>query len=323
MGQKINALSLRQSNNKKWNSKSFVDRKNYAEIVYQDLQIRSFVFKFFKNKQIFVNKCVIKRVDDNIFVNISLFYDSKIFLKSLTTTFRKNLFKFFVKRRLNKVHILKYLKILKVTNTNNVRYKIFRIKIRQLRNLYFKVLFFILKTTLFFLTNCKINLKINRVGFLGLFTGKRPWKKKGFLNLRRKENRHRYIRAFKNKTNIKHNYFLSYVYAFVHFFRLRNANALAFLIGMNLSKNVHNSLFYFRFISWLLKKCFVNFKDDLGIKGVCFQIKGRFNRATRTRIKDFSIGQTSFNSVQTKVSYGFYKSITFKGVFSIKVWFFY
>ena len=89
MGQKVNALSLRQSNNKKWNSKSFVDRKNYSEILHQDLQIRSFVLKFFKNKQIFVNKCIIKRVDDSIFVNISLFYDSKIFLKSLTATFRK------------------------------------------------------------------------------------------------------------------------------------------------------------------------------------------------------------------------------------------
>ena len=73
MGQKVNALSLRQSNNKKWNSKSFVDRKNYSEILHQDLQIRSFVLKFFKNKQIFVNKCIIKRVDDSIFVNISLF----------------------------------------------------------------------------------------------------------------------------------------------------------------------------------------------------------------------------------------------------------
>ena len=48
MGQKVNALSLRQSNNKKWNSKSFVDRKNYSEILHQDLQIRSFVLKFFQ-----------------------------------------------------------------------------------------------------------------------------------------------------------------------------------------------------------------------------------------------------------------------------------
>ena len=35
MGQKVNALSLRQSNNKKWNSKSFVDCKNYSEILHE------------------------------------------------------------------------------------------------------------------------------------------------------------------------------------------------------------------------------------------------------------------------------------------------
>ena len=80
--------------------------------------------------------------------------------------------------------------------------------------------------------------------------------------------------------------------------------------------------FYFRFISWLLKKCFVNFKDDLGIKGVCFQIKGRFNRATRTRIKDFSIGQTSFNSIQTKVSYGFTNQLPLKEFLVLRFGFF-
>jgi small subunit ribosomal protein S3 len=58
MGQKVNPISLRLNINRTWDSRWYAG-KNYAELLQQDLKIRSFVMK--KLKQAAVSKVVIER----------------------------------------------------------------------------------------------------------------------------------------------------------------------------------------------------------------------------------------------------------------------
>lgn len=58
MGQKVNPISLRLNINRTWDSRWYAG-KNYAELLQQDLKIRSFIMK--KLKQAAVSKVVVER----------------------------------------------------------------------------------------------------------------------------------------------------------------------------------------------------------------------------------------------------------------------
>ena len=57
MGQKVNPISMRLQVNKQWRSKWFADKRNYAQYLSQDIQLRSEIEKKFETR------AVIDRVD--------------------------------------------------------------------------------------------------------------------------------------------------------------------------------------------------------------------------------------------------------------------
>ena len=73
MGQKVNPISLRTPINKRWSSKSFFPNFNYTSLLHQDLQIQKYVYGILYNFNIICNRCIIKRINDKIFLNIYIY----------------------------------------------------------------------------------------------------------------------------------------------------------------------------------------------------------------------------------------------------------
>jgi len=85
MGQKVNPISLRLPINKRWDSKSFFNEFNYASLLHQDLQIQRYIHGVLHNFQIICNRCVIKRLEDIIYINIFFYVKSS---KSRNNSFK-------------------------------------------------------------------------------------------------------------------------------------------------------------------------------------------------------------------------------------------
>ena len=91
MGQKVNPISLRLPINKRWNSKAFFDKFNYASLLHQDLQIQRYVHGVLFNFQIICNRCVIKRLKNLTYINVFFYVKSskkgtKQFVKVLSSS---------------------------------------------------------------------------------------------------------------------------------------------------------------------------------------------------------------------------------------------
>ena len=76
MGQKVNPISLRLPINKRWDSKAFFSRFNYASLLHQDLQIQRYIHGVLFKFQIICNRCVIKRLKSFIYINIFFYVKS-------------------------------------------------------------------------------------------------------------------------------------------------------------------------------------------------------------------------------------------------------
>jgi len=73
MGQKINPISLRTPINKRWDSKSFFPNFNYTSLLHQDLQIQRYVYGILYNFNVICNRCIIKRIGNDIFLNVYIY----------------------------------------------------------------------------------------------------------------------------------------------------------------------------------------------------------------------------------------------------------
>jgi small subunit ribosomal protein S3 len=70
MGQKVNPISMRLQVNKDWRSRWFVDKRNYAKYLFQDLQTRRFIQKKLGMRAA-INKVDIERSPNLVTVTIS------------------------------------------------------------------------------------------------------------------------------------------------------------------------------------------------------------------------------------------------------------
>jgi ribosomal protein S3 len=76
MGQKVNPVSFRTPINKRWDSKSFFPKFSYTSLLHQDLQVQRYVHGILFYFNIICNRCVIKRINGSIYLNIYLYLRS-------------------------------------------------------------------------------------------------------------------------------------------------------------------------------------------------------------------------------------------------------
>lgn len=72
MGQKITPISLRLNKKKNWHSQWMVEKKNYANILHFDLEIRNYFETIFNNKDNKIMKIDIQKVSKNLYIYIYL-----------------------------------------------------------------------------------------------------------------------------------------------------------------------------------------------------------------------------------------------------------
>jgi len=136
MGQKVNPVSLRLPINKRWDSKAFFNKFNYASLLHQDLQIQRYVYGVLFNFQILCNRCVIKRVENRIFINVFFYIKStnkgnKQFLKVLSSGRTNNIQDSRrLKRQPNSVLKSTYLSIANILEKGLVRLTQSQVKVR-------------------------------------------------------------------------------------------------------------------------------------------------------------------------------------------------
>ena len=68
MGQKVNPIVLRLSVNKDWNSKWYAKGREYANLIHEDLKIKSYIRK--ELKQAAVSKVVVERPAKKAIISI-------------------------------------------------------------------------------------------------------------------------------------------------------------------------------------------------------------------------------------------------------------
>lgn len=73
MGQKVNSNSIRLSVNKHWSSKWFETKTNYASLLHEDLQMKSYLNTVLKNLKLLIGNIDIKRSRNNVYIHIPVY----------------------------------------------------------------------------------------------------------------------------------------------------------------------------------------------------------------------------------------------------------
>lgn len=354
MGQKTNPNIFRIEKTKTWNSQ-YLEKKNTETSIYafKNLEIKKFVYKFFKDHGLIINECKIHYSDENS-LNIFISYYLAFNLVKLVGSINKNQNVKFIKNvkriKKQKKYLLLKQNIKKYINYQNIYYFFntlpkslqkqnqtnantilnFEKKSFKLRRLYF------LKYYKRYLTvkNNKTVIKTEANKFiekffevLHLFLHKNT---KIFLtvhqlnkNLQQNLDLKQTKLLKKNLVNLKrydkNDFFKEGVNTlFVCTTQKNSASLLAHFIATQMQKlKRHN--FFFRFIKTALL-IFTN-NTNSNLQGIKIKIKGRLNRAPRAKHKIINIGKGVPNlTINSNIDYSEETSFSSNGTFGVKVW---
>jgi len=302
MGQKINPYLFRLGfKDNLWNS-NYINY-NFEELslfVYQDIQIKNYIYKFFKQNKIFLHFCKIFRSQTELFIFISFYVSSKsinfitqinliqkIYLNILN---KKNLKKKKLIRRLWVIFLLK-----KKINTKENSYKNFDFIEQLLECL-----------SIFTKKNLDINIILQQINNKNLFLRfyhKTKFLKSIIIKLRKYSN----SLFFKESLNI-----LSIVIT-----KKNSAKLIAEFLAFQFSViKKHNYFLNF------LKRALIllvtsNFSSIQGLKVL---IKGRLNGKLRAKSRLLLIGKIPLQTINSKISYSTSVSYSLYGTFGFKIW---
>ncbi|KDO15685.1 ribosomal protein S3 (mitochondrion) [Saprolegnia parasitica CBS 223.65] len=177
MGQKIIPISLRLKNRKNWHSQWIVEKKNYAEILHFDLELRKYIETLLNNKKISTLQIKINKVSKNLYIYVFVHntFKKEILKKQSNILFHLNSYlnnKYNIKLFFLKAHF-------KLNNyQKNLRfyiYKYLKKKRRRLKD----------KKILKFLSICQIAFTLGKMNIISKYIVRTIKKKKihrGYLN---------------------------------------------------------------------------------------------------------------------------------------------
>nr|YP_008475358.1 ribosomal protein S3 [Achlya hypogyna]AGS55466.1 ribosomal protein S3 [Achlya hypogyna] len=177
MGQKIIPISLRLKNKKNWHSQWIVEKKNYAEILHFDLELRKYIENLFNNKKISTLQVKVNKVSKNLYIYVFVHntFKKEILKKQSNILFHLNSYlnnKYNIKLFILKAHfkLNNYQKTLRF-----YIYKYLKKKRRRLKD----------KKILKFLSICQIAFALGKMNIISKYIVRTIKKKKihrGYLN---------------------------------------------------------------------------------------------------------------------------------------------
>lgn len=332
MAQKVNPNIFQLNQKDSWNSK-YIEKKSEEFYLYtaKDLEIRKFIFKFFKKKGLTVHKCKINYLNKNlnIFVTYQQSKNSINIINKTNENQKISLTKdfFFLKKDSNialdktknyfdydNINCKKKVstRLLKMKRINIIKYykKYFNLKLnKNINNL---------KINNFFNTFFEgINLFYNKLFQINLIlrplinnTMKKRFRKRKHAKLEKRLislNQYERNEFFKDGVN----------FIFSCMTNRNSAYLLSDYISTSLKKlKRHN--FFLRFLKTILIKFKRNFPRL--IKGIKIKIKGRINRRPRARHRRIVIGRTPVINSKSSIDYAETIAYTSNGTLGIKVW---
>ena len=355
MGQKINPNIIRLGVFKDWNSKFFeLNKEEHTTLNYQNIQIISFLKKFFKNYKINIHDIKLGYSNKILYIYISYYYTIKFFffLKKLSSfkLKKKKLFK--LKKK--KLFKLKKKKLLKKKSNKKIRKKTYSkinhylskrqnkkkvidklkkqerlklsLKYKRLKIISSYKNFYIKQKTYNKDMLKKNNFINNLLEILTLFTNKKYHIKLIFQHV----NKGMTIKLNKiEKKELKKKTLLLKQYSRKPFF----AEGLSTIVTMLYLKKPVNSFLEFlknqlriqkrhKYFLVFLKKTlnnliFLKFSKTKGIKII---INGRFNKRPRARTESIIIGDVPVQTLNKPIQYEETTAYTKDGTFGIKIW---
>lgn len=178
MGQKIIPISLRLKNKKNWNSQWITDKKNYAQILHFDLELRKYIEIVLNNKKISTLQIKINKISKNLYIYIFVH-------QNITKKMFKN----------KKINILRYLNSYLNSNYNikifilksQFKFLEYRVNLKSYIHKYLKKKKRIKKNKkiLKFLNICHIAFTLSKINILSKYiirTIKKKKNNRGYLN---------------------------------------------------------------------------------------------------------------------------------------------
>lgn len=258
MGQKINPNIFRLGKTKNWNLQYF--EKNHSEAPlysFKSLEIKKFIYKFFKNNKLITHNCKINYIDENsvhIFVSYYLTFDFKNNINLLN---KKHNIKFKQKKKyLNiKKNTKQFINTLqtkslnsKVISNKKKNYLIIKNSIKNYKN--YKELNYCNNLLPTSIQNQSISIA-NTV-----IKPKKKFLKTKRLNLLKNYKRYLLIRNYENVITIQTQNFLSNFFESINLFLNKTTNI--FLTIQQLNKNLKQNIDISK--AKILKKKLINFK---------------------------------------------------------------
>lgn len=308
MGQKTNSNILRLGLfENDWKSKYIENNKEELSFfIYQDIEIKQYIDRFFKIYGLLIHRCNIIRTNDQINIFISYFstLDSISFINKLNSSFLNY-------TNSNQVNLNHNKKI----NKRVRLYSIIHSKKEWYKQNYPKKIFFVAKhfigkllssLNIFLGKKYKINFVLQNIN--------------KSLSIRLKNSDALEFRKLivQLRTYSKAKFFKEAVNIFLIVLKKRSSTKLlAQFIASNLS-NIKRHNYFINFI----KRMFVLIlKSNIStINGFKLKIKGRFNGAPRARTKLIQIGNIPLQTLQSNIDYNYAIAFTSNGTFGVQLW---
>jgi ribosomal protein S3 len=343
MGQKTNPNVLRLRKINDWNSK-YIEKKPNEFYLYtsKDLEIKKFIFNFFKANDLIVHNCKIDYLNNNL--NIYITYQQSVNSISKINTINKiqkiKLIKKinFIKKphKKNSNTLLKNIKnyfnyenlsytkkLLKKPTYSNKFLKLKRIKLlkyykkhislkknKNITNLFANYFLNKLFQSLILFYNKSLNItliikSLNTNTIKTINKNQQIFLKKKLIKLKKYQRNE----FFKEGVNL----------IFSSLFNKNSANLLSNYIAINLKKlKRHN--FFLRFVKTILN-IFLTKTFSTLIKGIKIKIKGRINGAPRAKQKLLTIGSNMpILTLDSSINYSETIAYTSNGTIGVKVW---
>jgi hypothetical protein len=304
MGQKVNPIVFRLGfKNNLWCSNYLYN--NYEELslyIYQDIEIKNYIYTFFKQHKLFLHSCKINRskVGLNIFVfyyvstkSLNIINSINLIQKIFLNISKKNYIKS-KKKIIKRLWILYLLK--KKLNTKENLYKNFDFTEKLLECL-----------TLFTKKSLNINIILQN------------FNKSLFVNFKNKLESERFKKIVLKLRN----------YSNALFFK-ECLNILSIVIKKRNSAKLISEFLAFQFSVMKKHNYFLNFlkrallliiKSRFSfIKGFKLIISGRLNGKPRAKNKFLIVGKVPLQSINSKIDYSTSVSYSQYGTFGFKVW---